>query len=296
MPFTSFLNYLSLEKNYSKHTLIAYHKDLLGFREFALSEFDFSEVNSVSYAIIRSWIVKLVGDGVSNRTINRKISSLRTYYKFLLKIGDIEVSPLVKHKVLKTAKKLQVPFSEKEIEDVLEILKEEDSFLGLRNKLIVELFYSTGMRRGELVNLKLNDISDSQKTIKVLGKRNKERIIPLLPSALNTIASYIDYRKSLSSIKDVHYLLLTEKGAKVYETLVYRVINNYFSKASEKVKKSPHILRHSFATHLLNEGADIKSVKELLGHSSLASTQIYANNSISKLKQVYKNAHPRNSK
>ena len=296
MPFTSFLDYLSLEKNYSKHTLIAYHKDLLGFREFALSEFDFSEVNNVSYAIIRSWIVKLVDDGVSNRTINRKISSLRTYYKFLLKIGDIEVSPLVKHKVLKTAKKLQVPFSEKEIEDVLEILKEEDSFLGLRNKLIVELFYSTGMRRGELVNLKLNDISDSQKTIKVLGKRNKERIIPLLPSALNTIASYIDYRKSLSSIKDVHYLLLTEKGAKVYETLVYRVINNYFSKASEKVKKSPHILRHSFATHLLNEGADIKSVKELLGHSSLASTQIYANNSISKLKQVYKNAHPRNSK
>ena len=296
MPFTSFLDYLSLEKNYSKHTLIAYHKDLLGFREFALSEFDFSEVNSVSYAIIRSWIVKLVGDGVSNRTINRKISSLRTYYKFLLKIGDIDASPLAKHKVLKTAKILQVPFSEKEIENVLEILKEENSFVGLRNKLIVELFYSTGMRRAELINLKLNDISDSQKTIKVLGKRNKERIIPLLPSALNTIASYLDYRKSLSSIKDVHYLLLTKKGAKIYETLVYRVINNYFSKASEKVKKSPHILRHSFATHLLNEGADIKSVKELLGHSSLASTQIYANNSISKLKQVYKNAHPRNSK
>ena len=296
MPFTSFLDYLSLEKNYSKHTLIAYHKDLLGFREFALSEFDFSEVNNVSYAIIRSWIVKLVGDGVSNRTINRKISSLRTYYKFLLKIGDIEVSPLVKHKVLKTAKKLQVPFSEKEIEDVLEILKGEDSFIGLRNKLIVELFYSTGMRRGELVNLKLNDISDSQKTIKVLGKRNKERIIPLLPSALSTINSYLDFRKDLNSVKDVDYLLLTEKGTKIYETLVYRVINNYFSKASEKVKKSPHILRHSFATHLLNEGADIKSVKELLGHSSLASTQIYANNSISKLKQVYKNAHPRNSK
>ena len=296
MPFTSFLDYLNLEKNYSKHTLIAYHKDLLGFREFALSEFDFSEVNNVSYAIIRSWIVKLVGDGVSNRTINRKISSLRTYYKFLLKIGDIEVSPLVKHKVLKTAKKLQVPFSEKEIEDVLEILKGEDSFIGLRNKLIVELFYSTGMRRGELVNLKLNDISDSQKTIKVLGKRNKERLIPLLPSALITIASYLGYRKDLSSVKDVDFLLLTEKGTKIYETLVYRVINNYFSKASEKVKKSPHILRHSFASHLLNEGADIKSVKELLGHSSLASTQIYANNSISKLKQVYKNAHPRNSK
>ena len=295
MPFTSFLDYLNLEKNYSKHTLIAYHKDLLEFREFALSEFDFSEINNVGYAIIRSWIVKLVGDGVSNRTINRKISSLRTYYKFLLKIGDIKVSPLLKHKVLKTTKKLQVPFSEKEIEDVLEMLKAENSFLGLRNKLIVELFYSTGMRRGELVNLKLNNISDSQKTIKVLGKRNKERIIPLLPSALSTINSYLDFRKDLNSIKDVDYLLLTEKGTKIYETLVYRVINNYFSKASEKVKKSPHILRHSFATHLLNEGADIKSVKELLGHSSLASTQIYANNSISKLKQVYKNTHPRNS-
>lgn len=295
MPFTSFLDYLNLEKNYSKHTLIAYHKDLLEFREFALSEFDFSEINNVGYAIIRSWIVKLVGDGVSNRTINRKISSLRTYYKFLLKIGDIKVSPLLKHKVLKTTKKLQVPFSEKEIEDVLEMLKAENSFLGLRNKLIVELFYSTGMRRGELVNLKLNNISDSQQTIKVLGKRNKERIIPLLPSALSTINSYLDFRKDLNSIKDVDYLLLTEKGTKIYETLVYRVINNYFSKASEKVKKSPHILRHSFATHLLNEGADIKSVKELLGHSSLASTQIYANNSISKLKQVYKNTHPRNS-
>jgi integrase/recombinase XerC len=296
MPFISFLDYLNLEKNYSKHTLVAYHKDLEGFREFASSEFDFSEINNVSYAIIRSWVVKLVDDKVSNSTINRKISSLRTYYKFLLKIGDIEVSPLAKHKVLKTAKKLQVPFSEKEIENVLEILKEEDSFVGVRNKLIVELFYSTGIRRGELVNLKLNDISDSQKTIKVLGKRNKERIIPLLPSVLNTIASYLEYRKSLSSIKDVHYLFLTEKGAKIYETLVYRVINNYFSKASEKVKRSPHILRHSFATHMLNEGADIKSVKELLGHSSLASTQIYANNSISKLKQVYKNAHPRNTK
>ena len=296
MPFTSFLDYLSLEKNYSKHTLIAYHKDLKDFYEYASSEFDFLTITKVSYPIIRSWIVKLVDDGVSNTTINRKISSLRTYYKYLLKIGDIEVSPLAKHKVLKTAKKLQVPFSEKEIEDVLEILNKEKDFVGVRNKLIVELFYSTGMRRGELVSLKFNNVSILNKTIKVLGKRNKERIIPLLPSVINTITLYIDFRNSLNSISDKDFLLLTEKGNKIYETLVYRVINNYFSKASEKVKKSPHILRHSFATHLLNEGADIKSVKELLGHSSLASTQIYANNSISKLKQVYKNSHPRNSK
>ena len=296
MPFTSFLDYLNLEKNYSKHTLIAYHKDLKDFFEYASSEFDFLTITKVSYPIIRSWIVKLVDNGVSNTTINRKISSLRTYYMYLLKIGDIEVSPLAKHKVLKTEKKLQVPFSEKEIEDVLEILNKEKDFVGVRNKLIVELFYSTGMRRGELVSLKLNDVSILNKTIKVLGKRNKERIIPLLPSVINTITLYIDFRNSLNSISDKGFLLLTEKGNKLYETLVYRVINNYFSKASEKVKKSPHILRHSFATHLLNEGADIKSVKELLGHSSLASTQIYANNSISKLKQVYKNSHPRNSK
>jgi integrase/recombinase XerC len=213
-----------------------------------------------------------------------------------LKIGDIEVSPLAKHKSLKTSKKLQVPFSEKEIENVLKLLNKEKDFNGVRNKLIVELFYSTGIRRAELVNLKLGDVSISQKTIKVLGKRNKERIIPLLSSVIETIKDYIIFRDKLRIIKDSNYLFLTLKGVKIYETLVYRVINTYFSTASEKVKKSPHILRHSFATHLLNEGADLKAVKELLGHSSLASTQVYTHNSISKLKQVYQNSHPRNSK
>lgn len=295
MHFNSFIEYLELEKNYSPNTIIAYSKDIESFLIFASNQFGYSDINNIHYSIIRNWIVKLVDDGVSNNTINRKISSLRTYYKFLIKIGDIKVSPLIKHKALKTAKKIQIPFSEKEIEDVLNLLKDQDSFIGSRNKLIVELFYSTGMRRGELVNLKLIDISFSQKTVKILGKRNKERIVPLLPSVLETTNTYLTHRKELKKIKDTDYLLLTEKGTKVYETLLYRLINNYFSQASEKVKKSPHILRHSFATHLLSEGADIKSVKELLGHSSLASTQIYANNSISKLKQVYKDSHPRNS-
>ena len=295
MHFNSFIEYLEFEKNYSPNTIKAYSKDIESFLVFASKQFGYSEINNIHYSIIRNWIVKLVDDGVSNTTINRKISSLRTYYKFLIKIGDIKVSPLLKHKALKTAKKIQIPFSEKEIEDVLNLLKDKDSFLGARNKLIVELFYSTGMRRGEMVNLKLIDVSFSQKTVKVLGKRNKERIVPLLPSVLKTATIYLTYRKQLKKIKDTDYLLLTEKGTKVYETLLYRLINNYFSQASEKVKKSPHILRHSFATHLLSEGADIKSVKELLGHTSLASTQIYANNSISKLKQVYKDSHPRNS-
>ncbi|MCF6308514.1 MAG: tyrosine-type recombinase/integrase [Flavobacteriaceae bacterium] len=296
MSFTPFIDYLELERNYSSHTVTAYKKDLESFLKFASDEFGYTEIASVNYSIIRSWIVKLVDSGISNKSINRKISSLRTYYKYLLKIEEIEVSPLAKHKVLKTSKKLQVPFSEREIKDVLKLLEEEEGFEGIRNKLIVELFYSTGIRRAELISIKQNDVSFSQKTIKVLGKRNKERIIPLLPSVVKTLHLYIRERDLLKEIKDSEFLFLTIKGVEIYEILVYRVINSYFGLASEKVKKSPHILRHSFATHLLNEGADIKAVKELLGHSSLVSTQIYANNSIAKLKQVYKESHPRNSK
>jgi integrase/recombinase XerC len=202
---------------------------------------------------------------------------------------------LSKHKALKTSKKIQVPFSEKEIENVLELLEETNDFEGVRNKLIVELFYSTGIRRAELVQVKYKDVSVTQKTIKVLGKRNKERIIPLLPSIIKSIEGYLTHRDQLEHITDSDFFFLSLKGVKIYETLVYRIINNYFSKASEKVKKSPHILRHSFATHLLNEGADLNAVKELLGHSSLASTQVYTHNSIAQLKQVYNNSHPRNT-
>ncbi len=294
MSFKAFIDYLQLEKKYSPHTVTAYLKDLEDFRLFASEEYQYSEIINVNYSIVRSWIVSLVDSGISNRTVNRKISSLKTYYKFLLKTGQIEINPLAKHKALKTSKKIQVPFSEKEIVNVMEILQAENNFEGLRDHLIVELFYSTGIRRAELINIKLSDISFAQKTIKVLGKRNKERIIPLLPSVLNTINGYLPFREQVENMKDADYLFLTQKGVKVYETLVYRIINSYFSKTSEKVKKSPHILRHSFATHLLNEGADINAVKELLGHSSLASTQVYTQNSIAKLKEVYKNSHPRN--
>ncbi|QIE59051.1 tyrosine-type recombinase/integrase [Rasiella rasia] len=296
MPFTTFIDYLCYEKKYSQHTVTAYRKDLEAFLDFAVSEYQYENVIDVNYGVIRSWIVSLVASGISNRSINRKISSLRTYYKFLLKTKQIEVTPLAQHKALKVAKKLQVPFSEKEITTVLELLDEEEGFEGLRNKLIVELFYSTGMRRAELVQLKLNDLNVAQKTIKVLGKRNKERIIPMLNAVSKTLDLYMKERNALQIITDSEYLLLSSKGVKIYETLVYRVINNYFSKASEKVKKSPHILRHSFATHLLNEGADLNAVKELLGHSSLASTQVYTHNSIAQLKQVYRKSHPRNTK
>lgn len=296
MPFKEFTDYLSLEKNYSSHTVNAYLKDLETFLEFASENYEYKNLKKVNYSVIRSWIVSLVDSGISNRSINRKISSLKSYYKFLLKTKQIKENPLVKHKALKTTSKLQVPFSEKEITEVLALLSQEEGFEGIRNRLMVELFYATGMRRAELVNLKTEDVSIAQKTIKVLGKRNKERIIPLLPSIVETINHYLVERSQLENIKDDAYLLLSKKGVKIYETLVYRVINSYFSKASEKIKKSPHILRHSFATHLLNEGADLNAVKELLGHASLASTQVYTHNSIVQLKKVYQNAHPRNSK
>jgi len=294
MIFQPFVEYLQLEKKYSPHTVTAYLKDLEDFNGFASAEFQYAEIVDVNYSVVRSWIVSLVDSGISNRTVNRKISSLKTYYKFLLKTGQIEINPLTKHKALKTSKKIQVPFSEKEIGNVMEMFGEENDFEGLRNRLIVELFYSTGIRRAELINIKVTDVYFAQKTLKVLGKRNKERIVPLLPTVLESLSHYLSIRVQLENIKDSEYLFLTQKGVKIYETLVYRIINSYFSKTSEKVKKSPHILRHSFATHLLNEGADINSVKELLGHSSLASTQVYTQNSIAKLKEVYKNSHPRN--
>jgi integrase/recombinase XerC len=191
---------------------------------------------------------------------------------------------------------LQIPFSEKEVVDVLDMAQSAVGFEGVRNKLVIDLFYTTGMRRAELISLKITNIDLSGSTIKVLGKRNKERIIPVLPIIKEQFALYLKERESLLSIEDHDYLFLTKKGLKLNDSFVYRLINSYFSTVSEKVKKSPHILRHTFATHLLNNGADLNSVKELLGHSSLASTQIYTHSSLSELKSVYKEAHPRGRK
>jgi integrase/recombinase XerC len=212
----------------------------------------------------------------------------------LLKTKQIETSPLLKHKALKAPKKLQIPFSEKELDLVLNQIVYSNDFDGIRDKLIVDLFYTTGIRRTELINLKLQNIDLSNGTLKVLGKRNKERIIPILPVVENQIKIYLTERSGLQRIVDEEYFFLLLKGVKLNDSFVYRLINYYFSNVSEKVKKSPHILRHTFATHLLNNGADINSVKELLGHSSLASTQVYTHSSLAELKKVYSSAHPRN--
>lgn len=293
MPIQKFIDYLLLEKKYSPQTVLAYQKDIEAFQLFLTQEFTDSEVSKANYAQIRAWIVQLVDRAISNRTINRKISSLNSYYKFLLKTDSINANPLVKHKALKVSKKIQIPFSETEVNTVLEGI-DMDTFEGVRDKLIVELFYSTGIRRIELVQLQLHDVDLSQGHIKVLGKRNKERIIPLLPSVIETVKAYLSERLKLKTILDHSSFFLTKKGAKVYEMLVYRIITGYFNSISSKVKKSPHILRHSFATHLLNNGADLNAVKELLGHSSLAATQVYTHNSVAELKKVYEKSHPRN--
>ena len=296
MSVSAFISYLRLEKNYSKHTIKAYESDIENFADFCKQDYGERNLEKVSYPLIRNWIVALSDQGVSNRTINRKISSLQAYYRFLLKVGDITISPLVKHRALKTSKKIEVPFSETEMEAILSEIPFANDFEGERDILIIELLYTTGMRRAELVNLKISDVDLSGQVLKVLGKRNKERILPLLPSAMEQINKYLIKRSELKNVLDSSYLLLTKDGLKIYETLVYRTINKYFSLVSPKVKKSPHILRHTFATHLLNQGADLNSVKELLGHSSLASTQVYTHNSIAELKKVHQKAHPRNKK
>lgn len=292
----AFRDYLQLEKNYSKHTVHNYCTDVDFFETFLKTEFDQDNLLEVNYSQIRSWIVSLVDAGISNVSVNRKISSLKSYYKFLLKSKQIEVSPLLKHKALKTPKKIQIPFSEKELDMVLNQLRFPEGFEGVRDKLIIDLFYTTGIRRTELIHLLISNVNTSNKTFKVLGKRNKERILPMLPVVEKQMQLYFSERANLEQIKDSDFFFLTQKGVKLNDSFVYRLINHYFSEVSEKVKKSPHILRHTFATHLLNHGADINSVKELLGHSSLASTQVYTHSSLSELKKVYGNAHPRNQK
>ena len=292
MSLKAFIDYLEIEKNYSNNTIISYNNDLNSFENYISNEFSVKLIEDSNYSHIRSWIINLVDSGISNKSVNRKISSLNSFFKFCLKIGIIKENPLRNHRSLKIKKEIQLPFSENEMFDVLNEDNFENSFEGLRDRMIIELFYSTGIRRIELVNLKINDIDLSNNQIKVLGKRNKQRIIPLIFTTKDLILNYLKLRYGINSKND--YLFITNKGKKIYEKLVYRIINKYFINISTKVKKSPHIIRHSFATHLLNNGADLNSVKDLLGHSSLAATQVYTNRSIEEIKKVFAKSHPRN--
>jgi len=297
MYINEFKDYLLFERNYSELTVRAYVDDVVAFSVFCKDEYGSTDLVKVAYGEIRQWIVLMVGQLVSNRSINRKMSSLKAYYVFLQKIEILQVNPMARHKALKLTSKTKIPFSEVEVLDVFEFFEGELSdFSQLRDRLIIELLYTTGMRRIELVELSIGSLDLSSKTIKVLGKRSKERILPLLAVTVSLLRRYLDeYRRLYDFVLEAP-LFKTDKGVKIYENFVFRLINTYFRKVTVKNSVSPHVLRHSFATHLLNNGADLNSVKELLGHSSLAATQVYTHNSIAQLSQVYKKAHPRNKK
>ena len=296
MSIKSFISYISLEKKYSNNTRIAYQGNLDEFHKFCIEKYDIQNIEKLEYTIIRSWIVFLIESGNTNRTVNRKISVLRSYYKFLLKTGTIKLSPLKKHKPLKESKKINIPFSVKEISDVLDGNYFSTDYNGHLERSIITLLYYTGIRRVELITLKLTNLDLNTHKIKVLGKRNKERLIPLLPEAVSCMRTYLKYRKELNKIMDDKFLFLSELGNKLKDAFVYKTVNNYFSKVSTKVKRSPHMLRHSFATHLLDNGADLNAVKELLGHESIAATQVYTHTSMEQIKKIYSDSHPRGRK
>ncbi len=296
MYINQFLQYLQKEKNYSAYTIKAYHKDLEVFKQFLKD--NHIDLVSATSKDVRLWIAHLSERNLSEKTINRKIATLKSFYKFLLKTDTIQASPMVQLKSMKVRRQVPVPFSQNEMRNLLDKNLFSNDFEGRRDYAIIALLYSTGIRQGELIAIKLSAIDFHKKELKVLGKRNKERLIPLLDHTIEAVQSYIEIKnKYFAGSSDIDdYLWLTKKGKKIYEVLVYRVINSYLSKVSVKHKKSPHMLRHTFATHLLNNGADLNSIKELLGHSSLAATQVYTHSSIQELKNIYKKAHPRSRK
>ncbi len=296
MSIPKFLQYLELEKNYSSLTLKSYGDDLEEFQKFYQLETSLDKLELAKKLDVRNFLAHLSEVSLSERTINRKVSSLKSYYKYLLKIGEIERSPISGISSLKQYNKVQIPMSEDEMGNLFEIADVfPDGFVGVRDRLVMELFYQTGMRRSELIGLKVTDIDFSQKQLKVLGKRNKERLIPLSDALLKSLKEYLGLRETPLNKSD-SYLFLTPKGKPFYDKFVYNLVNSYLSHISTKQKKSPHMLRHSFATHLLNRGADLNAVKELLGHSSLAATQVYTHGSIEQLKKVFNQAHPRERK
>jgi len=283
-----FITYLSSEKRFSEHTIKSYTTDLKQFTSFLSSEFQIiDEVYEISFQIIRTWIASLLEKGINPRSVNRKISTLKTYFKFLIREGELIENPMMKVVAPKSKKRLPVFIEEDQIASLLNEVQFEKGFIGQRNKLIIELFYVTGIRLSELINIKISDVDFNNQSIKVLGKRNKERIIPLSSTVINDLNLFI------KSNKQNKYLFTNLEGDKLYNKLVYRLVNKYIGEISSVNKKSPHILRHTFATHMLNNGADINAIKELLGHANLSATQVYTHNTIEKLKTVYKQAHPR---
>ncbi len=291
-----FLKYIEFRKKYSLHTINSYAQDLTQFNNFCIENNQISSKNEIvtDFKIIRRWIANLAENKIGSRSINRKLSTLRSYYNYLIREGVIKTNPISKIVRPKTEKKLPKFINQEKLNILLDSELFEDSFDGIRNKLIIELLYGTGIRRSELIGIKLQDIDLEKKTIKVLGKGNKQRIIPFPIVIIPVINKYLNFRKEINT--EVNNLLITKSGKKLYPNLVYRVVTKNVSYVSSIKKKSPHTLRHSYATHLLNNGADINAVKELLGHANLSATQIYTHNTFEKLNKIYKQAHPRAKK
>lgn len=292
--FDQFIDYLVYQKRYSKHTIIAYRKDLNQFFEYIHDIYNTSNLDLVEESWIRSWLAQLIDEGMNPKTVNRKISSVKSFFKYLVRTNSIINNPSIQIQGPKQNKRLPVFVEEIKMDQLLKLNEEMNDFESQRDRLIIELFYTTGMRRAELIGLKTSDINFNQNQLKVLGKRNKERILPISEDVKYKINTYINLRdEEVNEASSQEFLFITKKAKKLYPRLVYRIVNSYLSKVSTQDKKSPHVLRHTFATHMLNNGANLNAVKELLGHASLAATQIYTHNTIDKLKEVYKQAHPK---
>ena len=289
----SFVKYLQYEKRVSAHTSLAYKNDLLQFSSFLAETFPDTAIESADYGVIRSWIIQLVDSEIKATSVNRKIASLKTYYKFLMRQDVITKNPMQKIRVLKTQKRLPSFVKESDMANLLDNVVFDDTLEGWRDKLILEFFYATGMRLSELIQLKENQISLHARTIKVLGKRNKERVIPFPASIVTILEGYKKVRNKEIAMKDHGFLFVTDRGEPCYPMMVYRIVNKYLDQYTTSEKRSPHVLRHSYATHLLNKGAEINAVKDLLGHSSLAATQVYTHNSMEKIKKAFDQAHPK---
>jgi len=288
-----FFKYLAYEKRYSPHTLLSYHTDLGQFAAYLASTYNITDPAEADHSILRSWIVTLVQKNLDARTVNRKIACLRSYYKFLLRQNRIQKNPTLRLKPPKTSKKLPAFVPEATFNSFLDAFDFEATFEGERDKLVLELLYGTGIRLAELIGIAETDINITGKTVKVTGKGNKERIVPINDSLLTSILQYLEKKKTEFSDNNTSNLLVTKKALPLYPKLVYRIVKKYLALVTTSEHASPHVLRHSFATHLLNKGADLNAIKDLLGHTSLAATQVYTHNSIEKLKSIFDKAHPK---
>lgn len=289
-----FLDYIRYEKRLSHHTVTAYKNDLEQFQDYLRAQYELEKAEQADYQMIRSWVVSLVEEGMDKTTVNRKIATLRNFFDFVLRHKVIDTNPMLKIQALKTDRKLPVFVEEKPMATLLDDIEFPDDFLGVRDKLVLELLYGTGIRLSELIGLKTTDVNLYEKTIIVLGKRNKHRLIPLNQTLFKLIQDYLNQKQTFFEGKaDATALFVSDQGIAAYPVLIQRIVKKYLTLVTTLEKKSPHILRHTFATHLLNRGADLNAIKDLLGHTSLAATQIYTHNSIEQLKKTYDQAHPK---